>query len=435
MRQFNKIDETIIYNAQKGDTEAFGEIYKAYYRRVYFIAFQYFQNEETAKDIVQDVFIKVYIKIKDLNDPVAFPTWIQRVTYRTCMNFNRRKLNVTTLGKEMTVEDFSDFKAIDVSDVMENERIKNIIMDSLESMKIPLKSVGLLRFFEGLKVNEIADILNIPKGTVNSRMNKIRKILKEDLQKNGISPKNYGFILLSPVMISSAYETLSKRYVMDGEISNHIFEAVVSTTASSTTAGLALSTKIMLGILAPVTLTGILVLTNQESTEPVIEEEISKLQIVEESNYIEEAVITTVNYSDEWTNDGFLINVSTSNSEYDQILINGMNTNYIKENGVYEVQLVKDNEVIDTRIFEITNIDVHSPTGSEEHRGNEYVIYLQDDLSQIDYANILFYRDGVLSNDYTYHKDTDTLTVKEKYTTDKFYISDYAGNVLEITVY
>lgn len=435
MRQFNKIDETIIYNAQKGDTEAFGEIYKAYYRRVYFIAFQYFQNEETAKDIVQDVFIKVYTKIKDLNDPVAFPTWIQRVTYRTCMNFNRRKLNVTTLGKEMTVEDFSDFKAIDVSDVMENERIKNIIMDSLESMKIPLKSVGLLRFFEGLKVNEIADILNIPKGTVNSRMNKIRKILKEDLQKNGISPKNYGFILLSPAMISSAYETLSTRYIMDGKISNHIFESVVSTTASSTATGLALSTKIMLGILAPVTLAGVLVLTNQESPQPVVEEEISKPQIATESIHTEEAVITSVNYSDEWTNDGFLINVSTSNSEYDQILIDGMNTNYIKENGVYEVQLVKNNEVIDTKIFEITNIDVHSPTGSEEHRGNEYVIYLQDDLSQIDYKNILFYRDGVLSNDYIYHEDSDTLTVKEKYTTDKFYISDYAGNVLEITVY
>ncbi|MDQ0361695.1 RNA polymerase sigma factor [Breznakia pachnodae] len=435
MRHFNKIDETTIYNAQKGDTEAFGEIYIAYYRRVYFIAFQYFQNEETAKDIVQDVFIKVYTKIKDLNDPVAFPTWIQRVTYRTCMNFNRRKLNVTTLGKEMTVEDFSDFKAIDVSDVMENERIKNIIIESLESMKIPLKSVGLLRFFEGLKVNEIADILNIPKGTVNSRMNKIRKILKEDLQRNGISPKNYGFILLSPAMISSAYEALSQRYVMDGEISNHIFETVISTTASSTTVGLALSTKLMLGILAPVTLAGVLVLTNQDSPEPVIEEEISKPQIATESTPAEEAVITTVNYSDEWTNDGFQINVSTSNGEYDQILINGMNTNYIKENGVYEVQLIKNNEVIDTRTFEITNIDVHSPTGSEEHRGNEYVIYLQDDLSQIDYENILFYRDGVLSNDYTYHKDTDTLTVKEKYTTDKFYISDYAGNVLEITVY
>lgn len=142
MNRLTTVSEDIILKAISGDTEAFTLIYKSYYQRVYFIGIQYFRNEETAKDIVQEVFIKVHKQIHTLNSPKAFNSWLHVLAYRVCVSYDRKKIRFIQLDEGKFVEDFVDDKAIGISDQVENNRIQQIVVNTLDSMSLPLKEVG-----------------------------------------------------------------------------------------------------------------------------------------------------------------------------------------------------------------------------------------------------------------------------------------------------
>ncbi|MDQ0361648.1 RNA polymerase sigma factor [Breznakia pachnodae] len=437
MKQLSAITEDTVRRAQGGDTEAFSSIYKAYYNKIYFIAMQYFHNEEMAKDVVQEVFIRVHKKLKDLREPKTFNTWIQKVTYTICLNQNRRKMKIVDLGSEMTVEDFGDQKHVSTLDKMEDDRVNKIIMNSLENMSTPLRSVGMLRFYDGMQLKEIAEILNIPRGTVNSRIDKIKKVLRSDLQNNGISPKNYGIALLTPAMIHHAYEMLSEVYVVQSIPSETAIRAL-SVTAAAGKATSLLSYKVIAGVAVCASVVGVTVLNYSppKEEEPIVAVEpqpvVQEQPVVEPE--IETAKIEDTVFSQYWTNQPVNLEISTTNEEYDQILVNGVETTTILANGTYTVQLAKEGTIIDEKEVTIMNIDTQSPTGTFEHKGDYYILYLYDDLSQINPESIQFYRDGVQSYDYQFNVGNNTLTVPDHYTLDTFKISDYAGNTLDIQV-
>ncbi|MDQ0359832.1 RNA polymerase sigma factor [Breznakia pachnodae] len=426
------IDEDVIRKAQQADTEAFSKIYKAYYNKVYFIAYQYYRNEESAKDIVQEVFIRVHNKIDTLKEPKAFASWLSRVTYTTCVNHDRNKLKTVDLGEKTTVEDFVDNSHVSISDELEGKRVNEIIMESLENMSTPMKSVGLLRYYDGLQIGEIAEILDVPRGTVNSRISRIKVKLKEDLKRNGISPKNYS-IVLAPATISLAYQTLSANMVLGSASANELLEKIVNT---KTLAKSGILLKLALGGTATtVAVAGILIFNqpkapveNNQTVTPVVEKPVKE---VEE----DVATFSNISYLEDWTNEAVNLNITTTNDNYDQILVNGVATTSVTENGNYTIQLVNDEAVIDQREIEVTNIDIHSPNGSYEKKGDTFTYYLSDDLSKINPDSIRFYKNNQTSEDYKYNEENNTLTIVSKGSTiDKFYISDYAGNELEIII-
>ena len=115
MKETQILDDKTIIKAQNGDTEAFSEIYRAYYKKVYFIAHQYFRDEEMAKDIVQETFILVHKKINQLREPKTFPAWLRKVTYSLCVNQSRKKQRIVDLGE-----------GVDYCDIMRGYRLKKL---------------------------------------------------------------------------------------------------------------------------------------------------------------------------------------------------------------------------------------------------------------------------------------------------------------------
>lgn len=425
------IDEDIIRKAQQSDTEAFSKIYKAYYNKVYFIAFQYYRNEESAKDIVQEVFIRVHKKIDALKEPKAFASWLSRITYTTCVNYNRTKLKTVDLGETITVEDFIDNRHSSISDELEGKRVNEIIMESLQNMSIPMKSVGLLRYYDGLQIGEIANILDVPRGTVNSRISRIKVKLQEDLKRNGISPKNYSMVL-APATITLAYQTLSATIVLGSASANELLETIVHAKTLLKSGSLL---KLALGGMATTVAVAGILMFNQPTT-PVENDKVVAPVVSKPAKEVEEvASFLNVSHSEEWTNEAVNLTITTTNDNYDQILMNGIETTSVIENGTYTIQLINDEEIVDQREIEVSNIDIHSPNGSYEQHGDTFTYYLSDDVSKINPDSIRFYKNDQISEDYTYNEENNTLTIVSKGSTiDKFYISDYAGNELEIII-
>ncbi|MDF9825627.1 RNA polymerase sigma factor (sigma-70 family) [Breznakia sp. PF5-3] len=428
-KRMNKVEEDTIVKAQAGDTDAFSEIYKVYYNRVYFIAYQYYRDSETAKDIVQEVFIRVYRKIKQLKEPVTFNAWLGKVTYSICVNHKRGKLKTIDLGDTMDIEDFGDHNHVSVEEVLENQRIKETIFESLETMSAPLKSVGLLRYYQEFSINEIADILDIPHGTVTSRINRIKKILKVDLENKGITPKNY-MLVISPSLLCAAYQELSNKYVLNQASSNNILDSILHS-PKLLLAGL--FPKIAtVGVLSAAITTGMLLTrdTSSSVSADVIAPPYSREMMIVETAKIEE-----ISYDKNWTNKAIKLNITTSNDNYDQITINDEVTDMISENGNYKIQLRKDGKVIDEKRIKVSNIDIHSPNGTYKQSENTFTYHLNDDLSQIDPTSIRFYKDGVPSEEYHYNVEDNVLTILSVGDTiDTFFISDQAGNELEIII-
>lgn len=428
------ISSSVVKKAKEGDQLAFETIYETYFQRINFMVKQYILDDEEAKDITHDIFINVYQNISKLKEENAFHSWLYRMTYNTCSNYNRVKYREVVFNEEKAAEDVVDIKVKKTSDIIENQRIMNVIEESLQEMSNVLKSVGTLKYFAGLKIEEIAEILDIPKGTVKSRLNKVRILLKKDLKKHGISPRIYGFALFFPQTISIVYEQIFQQ-TTTGKISLSSLlakEAVVENIGIFVAA----NAKVITGVFAIVTagiFAGVSLQQEPIPVKEVIPEEPKEVVEVKEEPSISLAEIVAINYPTQWTNESIFIEVQTTNNEYDAIAIDGIITNQIDYNGIYQVQLLKDEQVIDQRELVVTNIDRDSPQAHGQQEDNRFTIYLTDDISGVDPDSIVLIRKGSKSNEYHYDSVNRILTIETKKDySDLVYIYDYAGNELKI---
>ncbi|MDF9825499.1 RNA polymerase sigma factor (sigma-70 family) [Breznakia sp. PF5-3] len=416
------ISKEVIIRAQNGDESAFTEIYQVYFKYVCYVVNQFFNNNGSTEDIAQEVFIKVHQKINELKEPKAFHSWIRRITYTKCINQYNKNSKIKDLGEDMDIDDFGDNKQPKVSEVIDRKQLMEIVGKSLSTMKPTYKSVGMLRYFEGLKIDEIASILEIPRGTVNSRLTKVRESLKKELKKEGISPRTYGLLFLSPSFFINAYRMLYKKSLGDDS------SIAIGSKGKATTRAKAL--MISTTIIVAAVISSLLYNPKHEA------EVTSKTMEIKKEVQIEKAKIKDIIYDTNWRNQKLDVEIETTNKEYDRILINGVETNEILENGTYICSLEKDGETIDEKEIVVSNIDYNSPTGyTQSDQNNYFVIRLNDDLSNVNPNNITLLIDGIRSEGYMYDEQTNLLSIQciegKKYI---LYVGDYAGNILEIEI-
>lgn len=430
MESFNKIPLETILRAQEGDSEAFTMIYKEYYKFVYFIGIQFFSDEDKAKDIIQEVFIKVYRKINTLKEPKVFHAWIRKIAYNECIYQINKNKNIVDLGDSMDVEDFEDDKDVGITLLLENKRIKEAIYSSLDSMSFPLKTVGFLRYHEDLKVMEISDILEIPKGTVNSRLNKIRHHLKVDLKKQGISPKQINSVVFVPGVITSIYKFWGENYMSDIAVDEQCIAAIID--KSTKLGGIALKNKLLFTSIITTSLIGGAIMITPHTQRNGVNLKTSEMMPTPIVSTVEETIdtakITNVEYNQNYTNEDLYVSVETSNDNYDELLINDSNIMMISENGVYEIILKKDGYILDSMRIEINNIDKDYPELLSTWQEEEKVyIHIEDIYPGI--SDITYYRDGIVSNDYIYNEFEKIISFTcQEGTVNEFYVTDYAGN-------
>ena len=111
--------------------------------------------------------------------------------------------------------------------VLKNEKIEDIVVESIDTMSIPLKTVGILRFFEGMKVEEIMSILDVPRDIINIRIYLIKKSVSMDLERQGIIlHREYGSVMVTP-LLREAYIKLSEKYVMKEADAKRILDSLM----------------------------------------------------------------------------------------------------------------------------------------------------------------------------------------------------------------
>ncbi len=180
-------EKKLLRYAIKGDVESFEKLIERYQSKAYNIALRMIGNEEDAKDVIQDAFIKIYRSLHKFRGDSSFYTWIYRIVTNTCYDFikkqNKRNNNTISLTNyqnslEGEVEDIKDERhQPDI--IMDSKEDSTHILDCLHRLSYDHKTVIILRDIQGFSYDEIAQILNCSEGTVKSRINRARISLKE----------------------------------------------------------------------------------------------------------------------------------------------------------------------------------------------------------------------------------------------------------------
>lgn len=184
-------DKSIIDRCKKGDLEAFDALVKRYEKQVYNFAYRMTGNYDDANDVASDAFIKVFQGIKTFRGDANFSTWLFRIVTNVFLDKRKRlrpQGNVP-LDEYIQLEENSVARQIEDPSpapeniIEENER-HEYLQQAIYELPDYQRLMVLLFHNQGQSYEEIADILELPIGTVKSRLNRARIALREKLKQN-----------------------------------------------------------------------------------------------------------------------------------------------------------------------------------------------------------------------------------------------------------
>lgn len=166
-------DAALVERYLAGDTAAFDELMRAHQDRVFGVCLRMLRDRDAALDATQETFITVFRKADRFAGRSAFSTWLYRVAVNTCYDATRKaKRHRTEALPESS--DPPDDKAVDDLAAVE---LRPDIEAALEDLPEEFRSAVILTDLEGLSLQTVADILDVPVGTIKSRVFRGRKLL------------------------------------------------------------------------------------------------------------------------------------------------------------------------------------------------------------------------------------------------------------------
>ena len=184
--KLNKEEQSLIKRCKDGDFRAFRELMEQYQSRIYSVCYGILRNREDARDVVQEVFIKVYNSLKTFKGESGLYVWIYRIAVNTSVDYYRKRKRKMKIIEHAFKEKKEGPPAIRLDtprDVTLNLELKEMVTKAINTLPDKHKGVIILREIEGLSYQEIAKILRCSEGTVMSRLFYARKRLMTVLKK------------------------------------------------------------------------------------------------------------------------------------------------------------------------------------------------------------------------------------------------------------
>lgn len=173
-------DERVIEACQNGDREAFRLLFETYKDKIYSIALYTFGGNETAaRDVAQQVFLKLLTTIKQFRRDAEFTTWLYRLVVNTCIDEQRKQRRFLPFGDVTEIR--TSMSKRSQEEKFERVEMAESVREAINQLKPKLRLPILLKYIEGLSYEEIAEVLGCSKGTVASRLNRGHKRLAQSL--------------------------------------------------------------------------------------------------------------------------------------------------------------------------------------------------------------------------------------------------------------
>jgi RNA polymerase sigma-70 factor (ECF subfamily) len=168
-------DATLLARCRQGDDLAWEALVRRYQGRVYSVAYHYMRNVEEARDAAQEVFIRIYRRLDTFHGGETFLPWMLSLARNCCID-RLRKLKVRNPAGSVTLDDAPQIAADQPSaeDEAGARSAEKLLYRALDRLSDKNREIILLKEIQGLKLEEIAEMLSLPIGTVKSRSNRAR---------------------------------------------------------------------------------------------------------------------------------------------------------------------------------------------------------------------------------------------------------------------
>ena len=182
-------DRQLIERCRTGDREAFDELVRRYEKQAYNLAYRLSGNYDDASDVVVEAFVRVFQGLHTFRGEANFGTWLHRVVVNTFLDMRKRSKGRHHVSLEEQLELDGDTVSRQIEDtspgpeeLVEQEEREEVLQKAIAQLPPERRILIVLYHFENLSYEEIAQMLNLPVGTVKSRLNRARLALREILQ-------------------------------------------------------------------------------------------------------------------------------------------------------------------------------------------------------------------------------------------------------------
>ena len=181
----NGDDHRLIAESVAGDTRAFGVLVTRYQDRLYNTVFRLVDNAEDARDVVQEAFLSAYQSLGSFKGDSLFFTWLYRIAINSAISMKRKQRSVLRLTSGLesgTLSEPADpSEATQPGRALEMAEDERRVHQALARLSAEHRTVLVLKDMEGRKYEEMAELLEVPIGTVRSRLHRARLELREIL--------------------------------------------------------------------------------------------------------------------------------------------------------------------------------------------------------------------------------------------------------------
>ena len=175
----HQTEAEMIEACKQGDRDAFRDLFEAHKDRVYTIAFHYTGNEALARDVSQQVFLKLFTTITQFREDSHFTTWLYRIVANACTDEHRKRRRFVPFSPEIEVRHMTEHGSQESG--FHRKEVAKSVQGAISELTPKLRLPILLKYVEGLSYDEIAQALDLSIGTVSSRLNRGHKMLAQKL--------------------------------------------------------------------------------------------------------------------------------------------------------------------------------------------------------------------------------------------------------------
>lgn len=189
----------LIMACQEGDSSAFNLLVWRWEKPLYNFIYKYVGDATLAEDLVQDTFIRVLKSIKRYTHQGSFSTWLYRIAINLCKDhLKRKRLPLVSLhdyyttgsGERVYVQDRIADDQTRTDDSLKAEEREELVRRLLAGLPEEQRIVILLKEYQELTFREIAEVLDVPEGTVKSRLYHALRAMRESLERTGIAVRS-----------------------------------------------------------------------------------------------------------------------------------------------------------------------------------------------------------------------------------------------------
>jgi len=200
----------LVKAAQQGDWDAYQQLYDHTKQHAYFVALSVTKNIDDAEDILQDAYLRARLRIGSLDKPECFVKWFVTITYNETRMYLRRRNRLVFIGGEEEYEQEEADDDLLPEDAYDSAETRQIIWECVQGLPEEQRMCVLMHYYEDMAVADIAAALEVPEGTVKTRLYLARGKIKTRLIEAGITGRRAAAVLVAALVAAVAWLTYDR---------------------------------------------------------------------------------------------------------------------------------------------------------------------------------------------------------------------------------